>query len=104
MAHAPATGVSNIFCTLAKLCCSSSSLRVRISITVDGDSSGQPALDLFSRGLTTLSDFLSTYKRMQVLLDVNLAGMSEEDCSQENGNVSQFNQNALEHLDGTLYL
>ena len=50
--------------------------------------------------LGTLSDFLSTYKRMQVLLDVNLAGMSEEDCSQEKGNVSQFNQNALEHLDG----
>ena len=50
--------------------------------------------------LTTLTDFLSAYKRMQVLLDVNLAGMSEEDCSQEKGNVSQFNQNALEHLDG----
>ena len=50
--------------------------------------------------LVTLSDFLTTYKRMQVLLDVNLAGMSEEDCSQEKGNVSQFNQNALEHLDG----
>ena len=50
--------------------------------------------------LTTLIDFLSTYKRMQVLLDVNLAGMSEEDCAQEKGNVSQFNQNALEHLDG----
>ena len=50
--------------------------------------------------LTTLTDFLSTFKRMQVLLDVNLAGMSEEDCSQEKGNVSQFNQNALEHLDG----
>ena len=50
--------------------------------------------------LGTLSDFLSTYKRMQVLLDVNLAGMSEEDCAQEKGNVSQFNQNALEHLDG----
>ena len=50
--------------------------------------------------LTTLTDFLSTYKRMQVLLDVNLAGMSEEDCGQEKGNVSQFNQNALEHLDG----
>ena len=50
--------------------------------------------------LTTLTDFLSTYKRMQVLLDVNLAGMSEEDCAQEKGNVSQFNQNALEHLDG----
>ena len=61
-------------------------------------------LTFFSRGLTTLSDFLSTYKRMQVLLGVNLAGMSEEDCSQENGNVSQFNQNALEHLDGALYL
>ena len=50
--------------------------------------------------LTTLTDFLSTFKRMQVLLDVNLAGMSEEDCSQEKGNVSQFNQNALEHVDG----
>ena len=50
--------------------------------------------------LTTLTDFLSTFKRMQVLLDVNLAGMSEEACSQEKGNVSQFNQNALEHLDG----
>ena len=52
---------------------------------------------------SALTDFLSTYKRMQVLLDVNLvnlAGMSEEDCSQEKGNVSQFNQNALEHLDG----
>ena len=49
--------------------------------------------------LTTLTDFLSTFKRMQVLLDVNLAGMSEEDCSQEKGNVSQFNQNALEHVD-----
>ena len=50
--------------------------------------------------LTTLTDFLSTFKRMQVLLDVNLAGMSEEDCSKEKGNVSQFNQNALEHVDG----
>ena len=50
--------------------------------------------------LTTLTDFLSTFKRMQVWLDVNLAGMSEEDCSQEKGNVSQFNQNALEHVDG----
>ena len=50
--------------------------------------------------LTTLTDFLSTFKRMQVLLDVNLAGMSEEDCSQKKGNVSQFNQNALEHVDG----
>ena len=35
-----------------------------------------------------------------MLLDVNLAGMSEEDCGQEKGNVSQFNDNALEHLDG----
>ena len=41
--------------------------------------------------LGILSDFLSTYKRMQVLLDVNVAGMREEDCSQKD-NVSQFNQ------------
>ena len=50
--------------------------------------------------LSTLTDFLNTYKRMQVLLDVNLAGMSEQDCAQEKGNVNQFNENALQHLDG----
>ena len=44
-------------------------------------------------GLKTLGDLLTTYKRMQVLLDVNLASMSGADCAQEKDNVAQ-------HLDG----
>ena len=66
-------------------------------IAMDANEKVKAKVPEVQSALTTLTDFLSTFKRMQVLLDVNLAGMSEEDCSQEKGNVSQFNQNALEH-------
>ena len=69
-------------------------------IAMEANEKVQAKVPEVQSALTTLTDFLSTFKRMQVLLDVNLAGMSEEDCSQEKGNVSQFNQNALEHVDG----
>ena len=52
-----------------------------------------------STGLKILGDFLNTFKRMHVLLEINLTNMSEEDCRQEKDNVAQLNQNATEHLD-----
>ena len=65
-------------------------------IAVEANDKFKGKAEEVTTGLKILGDFLNTFKRMQVLLEINLPNMSEEDCSQEKHNVAQFNQNATE--------
>ena len=62
----------------------------------------KPKIPEVKEAIRNLGDFISSLRKMTVLLDINLPKMDEQKCSGEIDNVKQFNRNSNEGVQSLI--